>query len=75
MASKTEASELYELELTLEDSLEADLESLSNLETKFELEDDCFLSFLRSSQNLSLNTTVKMTKQTFCSEPIEELWG
>jgi hypothetical protein len=73
MAARTEASELYELELNLEDSLETDLEELANLETNVELEDVCFLGFLRSSQNLSLNTTVKMAEQTVCSESIKNL--
>lgn len=73
MGAKTEDSELYEFSLNLEDDLETDLEELTNLGTKVVLEDVCLLGFLRASQNLSLNTTVRMKEPTFCSESRKEL--
>ena len=70
MGARIEDSELYELELVLnlEEDLETELEESYNLGAKVVLEDVCLLVFLRASQNLCLNTTVKMTEQTFCSE-------
>ncbi|HEY9605323.1 MAG TPA: hypothetical protein V6C85_27205 [Allocoleopsis sp.] len=62
MGAKTEESELYEFSLNLEDDLETELEELSNLGTKVVLEDVCLLDFLRASQNLSLNTRVRLTE-------------
>ena len=73
MGAKIEVSELYELGLNLEDDLETDLEELSNLGTKVVVEDVCLLGFLRASQNLSLNTKVRVTEPTFCSELRKEL--
>lgn len=73
MGVRIEASELYELGLNLEYDLETDLEELSDSETTVVLEDVGFLGFLRAFQNLSSNTTVKMTEQTVCSESIKEL--
>lgn len=73
MGAKIEASELYELEINLEDRLETDLEELPNREPKVVVEDVSFLVFLRLSQNLSLNARVKMAQQSFCGESIEEL--
>jgi hypothetical protein len=73
MGAKIEVSELYELGLNLEDGLETDLEELSNLGTQVVLEDVCLLDFLRASQNLSLNTKIRVTEPTFCSELRKEL--
>ena len=73
MGARIETSELYELEVNLEDSLETNLEEPSNSETKVVLENVSFLGFLRLSQNLSLNATVKMTEQSFCRESIKNL--
>ena len=73
MGARTEDLELYEFSLDLAEDLETELEELSNLGTKVVLDDVCLLGFLRASQNLSLNTTVRMAEPTVYRSSSKEL--